>query len=150
MRLPHLVVALCSAAFVEGVTFALTCSNYPGPCNNKCYSTFVAGKPSTFVWNGPTQAQKDANRRAAGTIPNPCCANTITAPPLCSLPDGGAAACTSPDEYPYASSNLGGQATGSAIVRCTGEAENLLEGSDLGGTIRRSVTDGKHSRLIKF
>lgn len=140
---------LLNAAVAQGVTFALTCSNYPSVCNHKCYATYVAGKTDIANWDAPSKALKTNRRMAAGAIPNPCCPNAqaphqIKAPAgnSCYEPDGTRVACTSPDEYPYASTVEGGQGTGSALIRCTGALENSKEGADLGGFLTRNIADG--------
>lgn len=63
-------------------------------------------------------------RKEAGATPNPCC-KQIAAPSTCYDGDGNTVACSSPDEYPYASALEGGQGS---IVRCTGQQENTREG----------------------
>lgn len=137
----HLVLALLSLcirlAASQNVILLLNCNNYPGPCNNKCYAIYVAGKPTLLTWDAPDAGTLYDRRREAGTIPNPCCGR-IAAPPTCNDPAGNQAPCTAPDEYPYASTWQGGRATGSNILRCTGQDENNLEGSDLGGMITRA------------
>ncbi|KAI4732790.1 hypothetical protein E4T50_16646 [Aureobasidium sp. EXF-12298] len=47
-------------------------------------------------------------RKEAGATPNPCC-KQIAAPSTCYDEDGNTVACSSPDEYPYASALEGGQ-----------------------------------------
>lgn len=133
-----LLFCLIWISHANSVTFVLGCGRYPGPCNNKCYATFVAGRPNNFIWNRPTAQQRAANRVASGASPNPCGVH-IAAPPACTHPDGHAVACNSPDEYPYAASTIGGAG---AVLRCTGADENFLEGSELGTIITTRVTDG--------
>jgi hypothetical protein len=115
----------------------------------KCYATYVAGKPSSFDWAGALgKTFKNNNRKAAGTVPNPCkCrkrtgTGLIAAPSVCYDVSGSQVGCTSPDEYPYASTPLGGQASGSVIIRCTGENENLKEGKELGTLTQTGVSKG--------
>ncbi|OQN97869.1 hypothetical protein B0A48_16180 [Cryoendolithus antarcticus] len=139
------LVAVCLLKSTEAVTYGLICSSFPGVCNNKCYATYVAGKSDTFTWNGGLNAATDTARRtAAGTRPNPCCSD-ITAPPTCYTPAGAVVACTSPDEYPYISSSLGGAG---AIIRCTGPAENRDEGGQYGGIITRGTDEGGCGSII--
>jgi hypothetical protein len=144
-----LLAGIYLAAHVGGITYTIDCNKFPSVCNHKCYATYVAGKPSTFDYIGPLRKIKDANRRASGAAPNPCTPSRtkagncrITAPTTCYHPSGAVVAYTSPDEYPYASTPLGGQGSGSALIRCTGERENIGEGSDFGAMVARSVPNG--------
>lgn len=114
--------------------FALGCAVWPQVCNNKCYAIFVGGAPQTTTWSGG--GVNMATRRGvtgAGTEPNPCCNGRITQPPLgtCLGELGDVVPCTSPDEYPYASSDEWGNGpnNGPAFIRCTGVWENLDEGT---------------------
>jgi hypothetical protein len=144
-----LLVGIYLAAHVGGITYSIECDKYPSVCNHKCYATYVAGKPSSFDYDGPLRAQKEANRRASGAAPNPCKPSRtkarkcrITSPTICYHPSGAKVQCTSPDEFPYASTPLGGQASGSALIRCTGQDENNEEGSKFGGAVARLVRNG--------
>ncbi|KAM3419514.1 hypothetical protein BST61_g2857 [Cercospora zeina] len=128
------------------VNFMLSCGLYPQVCNNKCYAVFRGGAPRTVTWSGLTQAQTSNRRTIAGTVPNPCCNGGITAPPICSNPDGTQTTCTSPDEYPYASTDEfgNGPGNGPTFIRCTGIAENVYEGMQdyNNGILRATVADG--------
>jgi hypothetical protein len=144
-----LLAGVLLGAHVGGVTHTIQCDLFPSVCNHKCYATYVAGKPSSFLYSGPLgEKAKSANRKAAGTKPNPCKCRSktgtgkITAPTICYHPTGARVACTSPDEYPYASTPLGGQGSGSALIRCTGEKENTQEGQQFGNAIGSSVVNG--------
>jgi hypothetical protein len=118
-------------------------------CNHKCYAVYVAGKTDTFDYTGPLGKQKSKNRRASGAAPNPCkpsrnkAANCrIKAPTICYFPSGAIDHCVSPDEYPYVSTPLGGQGSGSALLRCTGESENTEEGSKFGSAVGKTLANG--------
>ncbi|PSK53873.1 hypothetical protein B9Z65_7679 [Elsinoe australis] len=130
---------LMQAALVRSVTFTLGCVRYPSVCNHRCYSVFVAGRPQTVTWDAPTGATKTARRTAAGAIPNPCCGR-IAAPAACFDTNGGTVPCTSPDEYPYAST-LESVST-SPIIRCTGEEENVEEGRNFGSLTQLNTAEG--------
>ena len=141
-----LVAATAAQTTPPNVNFMLGCGLYPQVCNNKCYAVFVAGAPQTVTWSGASKAVVSSRRRTAGTVPNPCCANLITAPPVCSNIDGTEVACTSPDEYPYASTNEygNGPGNGPTSIRCTGIEENEYEGlTDYNrNTLIRTIADG--------
>jgi hypothetical protein len=143
-----LLVAVYLTVHATSITFTLQCDQYPGPCNNKCYATYVAGKPASFSYVGPLgKPAKRKNRDDAGTTNNPCtCRKVRTAfidsPSFCYDPLGAQVDCISPDEYPYASTPLGGQASGSNIIRCTGYKENVQEGRHLSKLMTTGVTKG--------
>lgn len=138
-------LALAVAVFAQpNVNYALNCGLYPQVCNNKCFAIFRGGAPQTVTWSARPRESYD-RRRSAGTIPNPCCNGNMMAPPTCSDPDGNEVRCTSPDEYPYASSDEygNGPSGNPAYIRCTGEAENLYEGTeDYGRLLSRPADDG--------
>lgn len=133
-------VFFLQAALVQAVTFTLGCVRYPSVCNHRCYSVFVAGRPQTVTWDAPTNVTKEARRRAAGAIPNPCCNGRIPRPATCFDTDGGIVPCTSPDEYPYASTLE--SVTRSPIIRCTGEEENVEEGRNFGSMTQLNTAEG--------
>jgi hypothetical protein len=143
-----LLVAVYLTAHAAAITFTLQCDQYPGPCNNKCYATYVVGKPSKFQYAGPLGPPlKRKNRDEAGTTNNPCTCRKVRAafidsPSFCYDPLGAQVDCTSPDEYPYASTPLGGQASGSNIIRCTGYKENTQEGRHLSKLLGTRVSQG--------
>lgn len=144
-----LLVGIYLAAHVGGITYAIDCGKFPSVCNHKCYATYVAGKPSSFIYAGPLGTVVNANRRASGAAPDPCKPSRtkagtcrITAPTICYFPTGARVPCVSPDEYPYASTLLGGQGSGSALIRCTGVKEYKQEGSNFGAAVGRSVING--------
>ncbi|PPJ50652.1 hypothetical protein CBER1_05264 [Cercospora berteroae] len=144
------LIAFAAAVLAQNppqVNFMLSCGLYPQVCNNKCYAVFRGGAPRTVTWSGLSQAQTAGRRRIAGTEPNPCCNGRITAPPVCSNTDGTETTCTSPDEYPYASTDEFGNGpapNGPTFIRCTGIDENVYEGMQdyNNGILRARVADG--------
>lgn len=129
-----LSLSLGLVARAANPVFSLDCSDIPGPCNNDCYAIFNANRPQTLEWKTKAGAVSGPNRKAAGCVPNPCCAgarNKIDAP------NDDQRSC---DEYPYASTQQGGPG---AMLRCTDEDENVAEGRQLIGFYTRTPTGGR-------
>lgn len=107
-----------------GAMITLDCTTFPESCNNDCYGIFSAGRPALLNWDKPTRSVLAMRRRRSG------CTYSKTGNSVCSKTNGvkpwnqhGSGSC---DEYPYASTSQGGQA--STALRCVDQSDNSNEG----------------------
>lgn len=125
MHLKHcLVQLLCATVVVNAATiiFNLNCDKITTPCNNDCYAIMNANRPRYLTWPNKGKDFSSDNRKKAGCDPNPCCGKK----PKMEPPSQGEKSC---DEYPFASTDQGGDTGDGAILRCVDEDENTTEGS---------------------
>ncbi|KAI7329232.1 hypothetical protein KC315_g6250 [Hortaea werneckii] len=99
------------------LAFDWDCSRAPACCNNACYLLYVYGtRRATLTYGGP--GTSGDQRRRSGCSRRPCANNN--------LPYGQSG--NTCDEYPYASTNEGGQG---ASLRCVPSGDQNREGADL-------------------
>ncbi|KAI6814022.1 hypothetical protein KC332_g4486 [Hortaea werneckii] len=116
------------------LAFDWDCSRAPACCNNACYLLYVYGtRRATLTYGGP--GTSGDQRRRSGCSRRPCANNN--------LPYGQSG--NTCDEYPYASTNEGGQG---ASLRCVPSGDQNTKGLEFEDEQPQNVTMA-HKRVFE-